>query len=64
MGEKTNFIFILLDDFGWKDLGCYGSAFYLTPHRRPSRPFDRDLRLLRTRKDDCHQVQARNDLHE
>lgn len=29
---KPNFIFILADDLGWKDLGCYGSAFYETPH--------------------------------
>jgi len=27
---ELNFIFILLDDLGWKDLGCYGSAFYRT----------------------------------
>jgi arylsulfatase A-like enzyme len=36
IGEKTmpqpNFIFILIDDLGWKDLGCYGSEFYETPH--------------------------------
>ncbi len=29
---KPNFIFILADDLGWKDLGCYGSSFYETPH--------------------------------
>ena len=29
---KPNFIFILLDDFGWKDLGAYGSTFYRTPN--------------------------------
>lgn len=29
---KPNFIFILADDLGWRDLGCYGSAFYETPH--------------------------------
>ncbi|MEA3406466.1 MAG: sulfatase [Chloroflexota bacterium] len=29
---KPNFIFILMDDLGWKDLGCYGSTFYETPH--------------------------------
>lgn len=28
---KPNILLILLDDFGWKDLGCYGSAFYETP---------------------------------
>jgi arylsulfatase A-like enzyme len=27
-----NFVFILIDDMGWRDLGCYGSAFYETPH--------------------------------
>jgi arylsulfatase A len=27
-----NFVFILVDDFGWRDLGCYGSTFYKTPH--------------------------------
>lgn len=27
-----NFIFILADDLGWADLGCYGSSFYETPH--------------------------------
>ena len=29
---KPNFIFILIDDLGWKDLGCYGSEFYQTPN--------------------------------
>ncbi|MGM0399670.1 MAG: sulfatase [Chloroflexota bacterium] len=29
---KPNFVFILMDDLGWKDLGCYGSTFYETPH--------------------------------
>ncbi|MEM7113271.1 MAG: sulfatase [Chloroflexota bacterium] len=28
--QKPNFIFILLDDLGWTDLGCYGSQFYET----------------------------------
>jgi len=27
-----NIIFILIDDMGWRDLGCYGSSFYETPH--------------------------------
>ena len=27
-----NVIFILIDDMGWKDLVCYGSPFYETPH--------------------------------
>ena len=30
--EKPNIIFILLDDYGYKDLGCYGSKFYETPN--------------------------------
>jgi len=29
---KPNFVFILADDLGWADLGCYGSTFYETPH--------------------------------
>lgn len=27
-----NVIFILADDLGWSDLGCYGSTFYETPN--------------------------------
>ena len=30
--KKPNFLFILLDDFGWKDCSCYGSTFYETPN--------------------------------
>ena len=30
--QKSNFIFILVDDLGWTDLGCYGSSFYVTPY--------------------------------
>lgn len=29
---NTNFLFFLVDDLGWRDLGCYGSPFYETPH--------------------------------
>jgi len=29
---KPNVIFILLDDFGYTDLACYGSKFYETPN--------------------------------
>ena len=29
---KPNVIFILLDDYGYTDLGCYGSKFYETPN--------------------------------
>ncbi|MFO8012059.1 MAG: sulfatase [Phycisphaerae bacterium] len=30
--RKPNVLFILADDLGWKDLGCFGSTFYETPH--------------------------------
>ncbi len=29
--SKQNFVFILVDDLGWRDLGCFGSPFYETP---------------------------------
>ncbi len=29
---KPNILFILIDDLGWRDLACYGSAFYETPN--------------------------------
>ena len=28
----TNVVFILIDDLGWNDLGCYGSSYYRTPN--------------------------------
>ena len=31
-GRKPSFVFLLVDDLGWKDLGCYGSTFYETPN--------------------------------
>jgi len=30
--ERPNILFILADDLGWRDLGCYGSPFNETPH--------------------------------
>jgi arylsulfatase A-like enzyme len=30
--KRPNFVFILMDDMGWKDLVCYGSEFYETPN--------------------------------
>ncbi len=30
--KPPNILFILIDDMGWKDLGCYGSSFYETPN--------------------------------
>ncbi|ARN56845.1 sulfatase [Sedimentisphaera salicampi] len=30
--KKPNFLFLLIDDLGWKDLGCFGSEFYETPN--------------------------------
>src|SRR3989442_15605330 len=30
--EKLNIVYILVDDMGWPDLGCFGSAYYETPN--------------------------------
>ena len=30
--RRPNIVFILADDYGWRDLGCYGSTFYETPN--------------------------------
>src|SRR5215203_881877 len=30
--EKPNVIFILADDLGYTDVGCYGSTYYETPN--------------------------------
>ena len=29
---RMNFLFILVDDLGWMDVGCFGSSFYETPN--------------------------------
>ena len=29
--EHPNVIFFLVDDLGWRDVGCFGSSFYDTP---------------------------------
>jgi len=29
---KPNIVFVLADDLGWRDLGCFGSTFYETPN--------------------------------
>ncbi|MBN1505941.1 MAG: sulfatase [Sedimentisphaerales bacterium] len=30
--RRPNFVFFLVDDLGWRDLGCFGSTFYETPN--------------------------------
>ncbi len=30
--KRPNVVFILIDDMGWTDVGCYGSKFHETPH--------------------------------
>lgn len=30
--ERPNVVFIMADDLGWTDLGCFGSGYYQTPH--------------------------------
>jgi len=30
--DKPNIVFVLVDDMGWTDLGCFGSTYYQTPN--------------------------------
>jgi len=30
--QRPNFVFFLVDDLGWADVGCFGSSFYESPH--------------------------------
>ncbi len=30
--RSSNFVFILADDFGWRDLACYGNRYFATPN--------------------------------
>jgi arylsulfatase A-like enzyme len=30
--DRPNVVFFLVDDLGWRDLGCFGSTFYETPN--------------------------------
>lgn len=32
LAEKPNIVFVLADDLGWAELGCYGNDFNETPH--------------------------------
>lgn len=32
MTDSPNIVVILMDDLGWRDLGCFGSTFYETPN--------------------------------
>ena len=32
MSQRPNILIFYIDDLGWKDLACYGSDFYETPH--------------------------------
>ncbi|MFK7779480.1 MAG: sulfatase-like hydrolase/transferase [Gimesia sp.] len=30
--KQPNVVFFLVDDLGWRDVGCFGSTFYETPN--------------------------------
>ncbi|ACQ82226.1 sulfatase [Beutenbergia cavernae DSM 12333] len=30
--DRPNIVLVVVDDLGWRDLGCFGSTFYETPH--------------------------------
>ncbi|MCC7237638.1 MAG: sulfatase [Bryobacterales bacterium] len=30
--RPPNIVLVLIDDYGWRDLGCYGSSYYETPN--------------------------------
>lgn len=30
--NQNNIVLFLIDDLGWRDIGCYGSSYYRTPH--------------------------------
>ena len=30
--DRPNVLFILIDDLGWSDIGCYGAKFHETPN--------------------------------
>ena len=32
MAVQPNFLFVFMDDMGWRDLACTGSTFYETPN--------------------------------
>jgi arylsulfatase A-like enzyme len=30
--QRPNLVFIMADDLGWRDIGCFGNTFHRTPH--------------------------------